>query len=212
MWTPYKNAAGQRIPSVTTILSRFKESGALLHWAWQQGVDGKDFRETRDKAADAGTCAHAMIEAHLKSQNFVREGWTPESLAKGEMAFHAFQTWADGTQLTPHASEVRMVSEAMQVGGTADMIVTHNNSFGLLDIKTGAIYADHLYQVAAYAMLWDEAHPEQPITGGYHLCRFNRDSGDFSHSYFGELEEAKRGFKLMVELYKLDQGIKKRVK
>ena len=25
---------GKRVPSVTTIIGRFKESGALLRWAW----------------------------------------------------------------------------------------------------------------------------------------------------------------------------------
>ena len=57
----YFNAAGERIPGTTTIIGRFKESGALVHWAWKLGMEGKDYREVR--AADAGTAAHAMMEA-----------------------------------------------------------------------------------------------------------------------------------------------------
>lgn len=211
-WTPYIDEAGERVPSVTTIISRFKESGALVHWAWKLGTEGKDYRAVKDAAADAGTCAHAMIEAHIKGQDFVREGWGAETLAKAETAFRAFKDWSDGTRLTPHASEVRMLSKAMRCGGTADIIVQSGNGLAIADVKTGSLYADHLYQVAAYAMLWDENHPETPITGGYHLCRFNRESGDFSHSYFGDLEEAKRGFLLMRELYDIDAKMKKRVK
>lgn len=211
-WTPYKNAAGKRVPSVTTVIGRFKESGALIHWAWKLGIEGKDYNAVKEAAADAGTCAHAMIEAHVKGREFVRKGWSPESLAKGAQAFEAFQMWADGTQLKPYASEVRMVSGALRVGGTADMIVQHGNKLAMLDVKTGSLYADHLYQVAAYTMLWDELNPDNPITGGYHLCRFSRDNADFSHSYFGELEEAKEGFKLMRALYSIDATLKKRVK
>ena len=59
---PYFNKAGQRLPSVTTIISRFKESGGLIHWAWNLGREGQDYRQVRDEAADAGTLAHAMIE------------------------------------------------------------------------------------------------------------------------------------------------------
>ena len=29
----YKNAAGEKVPGVTTVIGRFKDSGALLHWA-----------------------------------------------------------------------------------------------------------------------------------------------------------------------------------
>lgn len=211
-WTPYNNAAGERVPSVTTITGRFKESGALLHWAWNEGREGRDFRETRDKAADAGTCAHAMIEAHIKGQEFVREGWGAEALPKAQQAFEAFHTWAEGTRMTPHASEVRLVSETHRFGGTIDCVACVGNGLAIIDFKTGGIYADHLYQVAAYSMLWDENHPDEPITGGFHLCRFSRDNADFGHSYFGELEGAKRGFLLMRELYSLDQSIRKRVK
>ena len=54
---------GTRVPSVTTVLGRFKESGPLIHWAWGLGIQGKDYREERDKAADAGTLAHAAVAA-----------------------------------------------------------------------------------------------------------------------------------------------------
>ena len=210
-WRPYNNAAGERIPSVTTVLSRFKESGALMHWAWVQGRDGKDYRETRDAAADAGSCAHALIEAHIKSAPFVEQGWTDDALARGRVAFGAFQAWSAGCNLMPVASELRLVSETMQVGGTIDCVATVGNALAIVDWKTGGLYPDHLYQVAAYAMLYEEANPGAQIIG-YHLCRFNRESGDFSHSYFAELEQQRQGFLLMRRLYTIDQATKKRVK
>jgi len=57
----YKNAQGKRIPGVTTVISNLGWSkGGLMHWAWEQGINGIDYKETRDKAADTGTIAHAM--------------------------------------------------------------------------------------------------------------------------------------------------------
>ena len=49
----YKTQDGVRVPSVTTVISRFKEAGALMYWAWNEGKEGRDYRETRDAAADA---------------------------------------------------------------------------------------------------------------------------------------------------------------
>lgn len=67
--TIYKDRSGKRVPSVTTILSRFKESGGLLHWAWNLGIEGKDYRAERDKAADSGTLVHEMIDRHFSGKD-----------------------------------------------------------------------------------------------------------------------------------------------
>ena len=64
----YKNAKGVRIPGNTTVINGnlgWSKNG-LMYWAWEQGRNGKDFRQSRDDAADAGTLAHALIEADIK--------------------------------------------------------------------------------------------------------------------------------------------------
>src|SRR5207247_1837939 len=66
----YKLPNGQPVPGVTTILSRFKESGGLLYWAWSQGRDGKELYEDRDRAAEVGTVAHALVEQHIANLTF----------------------------------------------------------------------------------------------------------------------------------------------
>ena len=43
---------GRLLPGTTTIIGKFKNSGALIHWAWKQGMDGIDYRETRDQAGE----------------------------------------------------------------------------------------------------------------------------------------------------------------
>jgi hypothetical protein len=95
----YYLADGTRVPSVTTIIGRFKESGALIHWAWSIGRAGKDYREERDKAADAGTMAHAAVAAWAHRQPFVWEGDDPEVIRNAQMAFAAFEEWAQQTRL-----------------------------------------------------------------------------------------------------------------
>jgi hypothetical protein len=63
-----------RVPGVTTIIGKFKESGGLVHWAWDLGMQGIDYRKARDDAANVGTIAHGMVEQWIKGEPIVAEG------------------------------------------------------------------------------------------------------------------------------------------
>lgn len=206
---PYRNAKGQRVPGVTTVISRFKESGGLIHWAWQLGKDGLDYRQVRDAAADAGTVAHAMVECDIRGMDFDRTKHDAALLEKADSAFSAYREWRTQTQLKPVATEVALVSEEHQFGGCLDaMLVQGKLSLG--DWKTSnQVYGDHLIQLAAYGGLWREHHPDEPIHG-YHLLRFSKGHGDFSHHFYADLTGAWRAFLLMRELYDLCADLKKR--
>lgn len=225
----YFTKAG-RVPSVTTILGRFKESGALIHWAAGQAAEyvklnlpanptSEDvmrvcetakhaYRDVRDKAADAGTMAHDAVEAWIHGHlvAFAED----DVSRKAKIAFDAFMEWANQTELKVTVTEKPLVSEKYQFGGTLDaMLVRGRLSLG--DWKTSnAIYGEYLCQIAAYGILWEENFPDQPVEGGYHLLRFDKNYGDFHHHFWAELETAKRSFLLMRELYENDKELKKR--
>lgn len=210
---PYTLADGLEVPSVTTIISRFKESGGLVWWAWNEGRCGRDYRETRDAAADSGSLAHAMVEAEIRGLGWsVPVGVDPAVLERARQAFGNYQEWQRQTNLTPVETEMRLVSEKHRFGGTLDaMLVSGRLSLG--DWKSSnAVYQDYLIQLAAYGLLWEENFPERPIKGGYHLLRFAKDAPDFVHYHFGDLTDAARAFLLMRELYDIDKALKKRVK
>lgn len=209
----YKLANGDRIPSVTTVIGRFKDSSALMFWAFEQGKSGKTrLYEEAEKAADVGTLVHATVEARIKKRQApTLEGLTPEQQDQAASSFAAYLAWEKSTKLKLIQSEIALVSEKHRYGGTLDGVGIVNKQRCLFDLKTsGAVYTDHLIQLAAYWHLWDENHPDEPITGGAHLLRFAKDHGDFAHHYFGNLEDAWRSFVLMRELYDLDKALKKR--
>ena len=212
----YKNTQGKRLPSVTTIISRFKDSGALLYWANTQGLEGKTLDEARIPAANAGTMAHSMVEAHLHKRPLPEfPDADKEIVGKARSAFDAFLTWERMTKLKVRHTEVSLASERHQFGGTLDAIGTVDGRNGLcvVDWKSSAkIYADYLHQVAAYAILWEESYPEHPITGGYHICRFAKEEGDFSHHFFDDLEHEKKTFLMMRQLYDMVKATEKRVR
>ena len=208
----YRDRAGKRLPSVTTILSRFKDSGALIHWAWTEGIEGRDYRETRSKAAAAGSLAHQMVEARLRAQP-----WKPaipidqELIDKARAGFDAYIAWERMTRIEFRHCEVSLVSAEHEFGGTLDAIGEFEGSLVLIDWKTSnAVYSDYLIQLAAYRALWEENYPDHPISGGFHLCRFSKDNGDFSHHYYPNLDDAWEAFKIMRRLFDLDKTLRRR--
>lgn len=206
---------GTKLPSVTTILGRFKDSGGLLQWAFKQGQSGAaSLYEERDKAAEIGTLAHAMCEAHLTGGDpaAVIANVPAEHAQKAQTAFSAFLSWMGSQTATVISAEAPMVSEAYRYGGTPDLVIRDRDGrLAMADIKTSnAIYREYLVQVAAYALLWDECHPDDPITGGFHILRFGKESADFEHRYFPALDEAREMFVALRLAYDLDTKLKKR--
>lgn len=208
-----------RLPSVTTILGRFKESGGLMQWAFKQGQSGAShLYEKRDEAAECGTLAHEMVEVyvnggdHMKVISEVEE----EMALKALNAFQMFREWHENSkiEIISEWQEIQMVSEKYQFGGTPDAIGRNaDGQLILLDWKTSnAVYSDYCLQLAAYKTLWEENHPDQPITGGFYLLRFSKDFPDFSAHYYGELDDAWSMFKCLLDAYAFDKIMKQRVK
>ena len=94
------------------------------------------------------------------------------------------------------------MSEQYAFGGTLDAVGMIGNELILLDWKcANAVYADYLYQLAAYGLLWNENYPDHLPVGGFHLCRFAKEQGDFAHRYFASLDDEAETFLLMRELF-----------
>lgn len=211
----YKNKAGKRVPGTTTITGRWKESGGLIQWAWKMGMDGISLEDARDKAADAGTCAHEMIDAHLHGRAFDEAPWPKPIREKAEHCFLGYLEWQKQSGLTVVASEVSLVSEAYQFGGTFDAVVS-SGSLVLLDYKTsGGIYTDMLIQIGGgYSLLWQEHHPEEPLMGMEILRISKPDSPDdpvsFHHHHWSAeiFPICQKQFLLFREAYDLDKRIK----
>ncbi len=209
---------GTRVPGVTTVLGRFKDSGGLIRWAYQQGKDGKELYEERDAAADIGTCVHGMVEQHINGKmaddcRAMAADILPklDMLAKALSGFAAYLAWAENFKIEITHQEIQMVSEKYKFGGTPDGIGLIGGKRVLLDWKTSKkIYSDYLAQIAAYKLLWEENNPDLPITGGFHLLRFAKEHGDFSHQFYANLDEGERMFVCLREAYEHDKTLKKR--
>ena len=233
MATPRKGywLEGKRLPSVTTILGRFKESGGLMHWAFAQGLEqgqaiasdpenaeAPNLYRKRDEAANAGTLAHEMVEQFINGNDhlaLLKD--VPQELAQPALnAFQQFREWHENNkiEIISHWQEIQMVSTKHGFGGTPDAIGRNvNGELVLLDWKTSnGVYGDYLLQLAAYKELWEENNPDQPITGGFYICRFSKDFPDFAAHYYGDLNAEWDMFSLLLKAYRIDKEVKKRVK
>lgn len=193
--TVYKNAAGKRLPGVTTVLGNL-DKPALRGWyadmerrsvleivraAMLRTIDDptltvNQFMQIvenelgekwaadvkKDRAADIGTVTHARCEAFLHGVELDEEGLDSELLRKSLNGFVRFQgVWArEGLVIV--ASEKVMVSESLQVGGTADIVAIDPQGLLVLrDLKTSKAskwwpYPEVFAQTAAYAFMWEE--------------------------------------------------------
>ena len=214
----YRLKNGKKVPGVTTIIGRFKDSGGLLWWAFAQGQAAErgeinSLYDKRDEAAEAGTLAHDMVEAKIRGWKMPDlSQYTPEISKQAQQGYENYLRWEQTSNIEVIETEVSLVSEKYKFGGTLDALMSHGKR-ALGDWKTSnGVYADMIIQLAAYKQLWEENYPDNPIEGGFHLCRFSKEHADFTHHFWAELDDAWEQFKLFRRAYEIDKKLKKRVK
>jgi len=170
-----------------------------------------------DRAAiDIGSTVHAMAEMDLKGRpDREIEAYAndclvaPDHLRKAWASFTQFRQWRQQCHVRAIAQEVSMVSEAYQYGSTPDTIELIGNGIGLVEFKTSKEpYPDHLIAMAAHGRLWQENHPQHPLTAGYHLLILPKDGSPFQHHAYEDLSRYWRIFALYLEAYRLENDAK----
>jgi hypothetical protein len=209
----YRNAQGDLIPGTTTVISTNLgwNKQQLLWWANQEGLAGRNHRESTQKAADAGTICHAMVEDHIHGREWIANGEPAELIARALVAFGAYQEWEENTGIKIIATEIHLVSENYQYGATPDAIGVTKRGPVLLDWKSGGgTYSDHAIQLAGYRHAWEEV-TGIALVGGYHLCRFDKESGGFSHKWWPQeaLSEAWEVFVRLLYLHNRKRGLER---
>lgn len=163
----YRNAAGEVVPGVTSVLHEIQEFEFLLKRAHHIGLLGVEWDEYCHQAAQTGTLVHLMIERYWRKDATMLDlqDFTPRQMEIATHAFASFSAWAQENEVKPLFIELQMASR--EFGGTVDMIGHVNGQLYVLDIKTGDdIYESNEIQIEAYAKLveeYAEAHPEAEL-------------------------------------------------
>lgn len=238
----YRTKDGQKVPSVTTVLGRFKDSGGLIKWAYRQGREHENLAmrnlpapshlyDVTEKAAQAGTIAHHLIDTHIRhgadkvtasaAEEFPNVD--PDVKRRAWNSYQQFIKWLTNSRMKVEGHERPLVSERHLFGGTPDatgieepdavkadaLIANADGTYTLVDWKTSnAVYGEYIIQLAAYAILIEEV--EGIAINSAHLLRVAKESADFAHHYYGDLEREKKAFLLMRELYDHVYAIERR--
>jgi len=156
----YKNKAGKIVPSVTTVIKNIGWStGMLMAWQNRLWEQGKDPRKASKEACDIGTLTHELIEHWIFGQDEYEpeEGVTNQMIIDASDGLNKYIKWSEDNNVEYLESEIRVVSEEYQYGGTADCIAKIDGEIVLIDFKTSkGVYDSHLVQLGAYKNVIEE--------------------------------------------------------
>lgn len=187
--TVYKNAAGQRLPGVTTITNVLNKP-ALILWANKLGLQGVEVDKYVDDLADIGTLAHYMVECHIRREKTNLDDYSKNQISSAETCFLKYLEWERHHSVEPLGSEMQLVSEQYQYGGTLDLFVILDGVRTLIDLKTcKVIYPDHFLQVGGgYMLLADENRLNLRAAG---ILRIGRSDDEGLNPEFKEIPKIK---------------------
>jgi len=200
----YRNAAGVVIPSVTTALNILNKP-ALVKWANKLGLEGIDSSRYRDALADIGTLTHYLIMCRLNEELPDTSDYTPEQVELAEGCYKKYVDWELRNPVKPILVEEQLVSEKYQYGGTPDLYALSNRVLMLADFKTNAkgIFAEMIYQVAAYRHLLQEAGYTVSKTCILRLGRSTSEGAEERILSEGEMEVGFQIFLRCLEIHQL---------
>lgn len=202
----YQNKNGDIVPSVTTILQILGlNKQILIRWAVNQVKQGNDPFKVVEKAADVGTVTHYLIECYLKGEKPDLKDFAQSDINRAKNAFNEFLEWAKYRKIKLIGSELVVISEKFQYGGTLDFVVEVESNIELIDFKTSnGVYPDHKIQIIAYGVAWNENNPDRRIKN-YHLLQLEKDNANFHHHKYSpeSLKPCWKVFKNLREIYDL---------
>ena len=208
--TVYKTKAGLRVPSVTTYLGILNKP-AIVHWAWELGVAGLDYRKVREQAGDTGTLVHYLILCYLKDVEPFLQEYTQSDITSTFIPMDKFAKWTRGKTIESILLETPLVSETYQYGGTPDFYGNIDGILTLLDFKTsGAVYPENFYQLAAYRKLLEEYGYEVEESKIIRVGK-SLDEG-FEEQAVGNLEAHWQIFLACQQIYELQKEAKRGAK
>ncbi len=214
----YRLSDDTKVAGVTTIINNIGwKSPGLVWWSFRLGQSHPELNSPYDvteKAADIGTVVHRAVELimhglpDIEAENHLEENLDSSQLAQAENCLLAFYQWRDGFNLEITDTEVALVSETYQYGGTLDYVAKVAGKRVLVDLKTASgVYPDTWVQLAAYGQLWDETHPDDKV-GGYYILRIDKETAGFDNPYRPSLSAAFEAFLAAKILHDLKKRIK----
>lgn len=201
----YKTSEGIPCVGVTTVLGVMNKP-ALVGWANKLGLDGYDVNKWVDSLAEIGTLIHYLVECNLKGKEPELGDYTANQINTAKEAFKKWEAWRANNKVELIDSEMQVVSDSLQVGGTCDVYAKVNGRLTVLDIKTSkGCYSEQRTQVVAYAKLLEENGKK---VDDCRIIRIGRSENEgFDDILIGALQLHWHRFLACLALYKANKNI-----
>jgi genome maintenance exonuclease 1 len=171
----YATPDGEKLPSVTTVLSATKSEEskqALQNWRRRVGV--VKAQEITTEAAGRGTRMHKWLEDYVKTGTIGEPGSNPYSIQSHKMAQSIIyqglskcnEYW--GTEVPLYFPKI--------YAGTTDLVGIHDGDEAILDFKQSNKLKkkewidDYFVQLTAYAIAHNEVHGTKIRKGVILMC------------------------------------------
>ena len=203
----YITSKGKKCRSVTTILGNNLgwNKQVLIGWARRQALSGHDPELVLKEAANIGTLTHYLVECDIKNEVPKTSSYSAEQIEKANNGFEAFKQWRRAYKPKFIGTELVLVDDELEVGGTADQVAKIGGQVVIGDIKTSKfLYDDHIIQLGAYCHMYERMQPKAKIEYGY-VLRLDKNTGAFTHHNISrkQLDWGWKVFKCCLELDKL---------
>lgn len=171
----YATPDGEKLPSVTTILSATAPKEKLQKLQeWRNRVGAKKAQEITTEAAGRGTRMHKWIEDYIKTGQIGTPGSNPYSIQSHKMAQSIIhqglskcnEFW--GTEVPLYFPKI--------YAGTTDLVGVHDGDEAIMDhkqsnkLKKREWIEDYFLQLAAYANAHNEVHGTKIRKGVIFMC------------------------------------------
>jgi hypothetical protein len=200
----YATPDGEKLPSVTTILSATAPKEKLQKLQeWRNRVGAKKAQEITTEAAGRGTRMHKWIEDYIKTGQIGTPGSNPYSIQSHMMAQSIIhqglskcnEFW--GTEVPLYFPKI--------YAGTTDLVGVHDGDEAIMDhkqsnkLKKREWIEDYFLQLAAYANAHNEVHGTKIRKGVIFMCTADNiyqefivegnEFDEWSNKWFHRLEQ-----------------------
>ena len=204
----YATPDGQKLPSVTTVLSATTplEKKQILE-NWRKRVGYKQAQAITTEAANRGTRMHKFIEDYIKNGVISESGSNPYSIQSHKMAQNIIQNGLVNCNEF-WGTEVPLYYPAVYAG-TTDLVGIHDGSEAIMDHKQSNKFKkrewieDYFLQLTAYATAHNEVHGTKIRKGVIFMCTADNVYQEFivEGNEFDEWQD--KWFKRLEEYYSM---------
>jgi genome maintenance exonuclease 1 len=153
----YITPEGEKLPSVTTVLSHFKKTTIV---EWRKKVGEEEANKISGQAARRGTGFHKIMEEYLNNED--PKAILADAMPDQKQAFNDMAKVLDEHVDNIYYIEAMLYSKKLGLAGQTDLIAEYDGVLSVIDFKTSSKpkkaewIEDYFIQCTAYSLMYED--------------------------------------------------------